>query len=128
MGHTINSGQAYDHYSKLIKTRGQYLIYHTFSSTQKEVANVNIIDKIDKKIDDGKPLTGRLTTYSTNDFSNFNASSYARCITLGPKNKDSIEMAMYNTTSNSGECSFIYLIDDVYDFIQEPILDKSTLS
>ena len=49
MGHTINSGRAYDHYSKLIKTRGQYLIYHTFSSTQKEVANVNIIDKIDKK-------------------------------------------------------------------------------
>lgn len=127
MGHIINSGQAYDNYGKLVKSKGQYLIYHTFSSSQKEVANVNIVDKIDKKIDDGKPLTGRLTTYSTSDFSNFNASSYARCITLDPKNKDAIEKATYNTTGNSGECSFIYLLDDMYDFIKEPILDASNM-
>ena len=121
MGHTINSGKTYDHFNKLAKTRCQYLIYHAFSSTQKEVTNVNIVDKVDKKIDDGKPLTGRFTTYSTSDFSNFKNSNYSRCITLEPNNKDAIIKATYNTTSRSGECSFMYLLDDVYDFIHTPV-------
>ena len=122
-GHTINSGQAYDQYGKLIKPRGQYLIYHTFSSMQKEVLNVNIVDKIDKKIDDGRPLTGRFSTYSTSDFSDFEKSSYAKCITMDPKNKDAMVNATYNTTSNSGECSFMYLLDDVYSFVDAGIAE-----
>ena len=112
-GHTINSDASFDHYNKLAKSNNQYLLYLKKSETPRGAIPSKIAHKIDKKFDDGKPMTGRLTTFSTSTFSdNFESSEYAGCITAEPNNKDNLDDISYNISKNSGYCNIAYQLQN----------------
>ena len=116
MGHTTSSDKAYDHYDKLMSEDNQYLVYHRFGE-KRGALSVQNVKALDKKIDDGKPMTGRLTTYSTENFANnFKNSEYAKCITAKPASYDVLKTIEYNTESKkggNGYCNFTYQLKNV---------------
>ncbi len=121
LGHTINSGKSYDHYEKLLNKQKQYLVYHKFTTEQKGAISTNIAFKLDKKFDDGKPLTGKITTYATSDFSSFANSEYAQCIDGDPINYVSTKNINYvkSNGSKSGYCNILYQLKDLSDSIND---------
>ena len=125
-GHTINSDASFDHYNKLVKSNNQYLLYLKKSSNPRGAISSKIAHKIDKKFDDGKPMTGRLTTFSTSTFSDdFESSEYAGCITAQPNNKENLDDISYNISKNSGYCNIAYQLQNFSSAVMEN--DKTTL-
>ena len=126
-GHVVNSGTSFDHYSKLSKSNHQYLIYLKKSNFPRGAISSKIVHKIDRKIDDGKPMTGRLTTFSTSTFSeDFENSEYAGCITAEPNDADKLEEIEYNKDKNkAGYCNIAYQLQDFSSAVIEN--DKTTL-
>ena len=120
-GHTINSDTSFDHYDKLAKSNDQYLLYLKKSSNPRGAISAKIAHKIDRKFDDGKPMTGRLTTFSTSSFTDdFENSEYAGCITTQPNNKDHLDDISYNIgKSNSGYCNIAYRLQNFLSAVVE---------
>ena len=87
MGHTTHSGNWQDHYNKLQRPEDQYLIYHRNSSIPKGALSNVLVKNVDAKIDDGKPLTGRLTVYATTN-GDFKNNEYSKCITEEPTDEE----------------------------------------
>ena len=120
MGHTTSSDKAFDHYDKLMEGDNQYLVYHRFGNKRGAVSVQNI-KALDIKIDDGKPMTGRLTTYSTDNFSgNFAKSEYSKCITAEPSSYEALKSIDYNVdtkTGGGGYCNFTYQLKNVAEMV-----------
>ena len=120
MGHTTSSDKAYDHYDKLMEGDNQYLVYHRFGDKRGAVSVQNI-KALDIKIDDGKPMTGRLTTYATDNFSgNFAKSEYSKCITAEPSSYEALKSIDYNVdtkTGGGGYCNFTYQLKNVAESV-----------
>ena len=119
MGHTTSSDKAFDHYDKLMEGDNQYLVYHRFGD-KRGALSVQNVKALDIKIDDGKPMTGRLTTYSTDNFSgNFAKSEYSKCITAEPSSYDVLKSIDYNidTKTGGGYCNFTYQLKNVAEMV-----------
>ena len=125
-GHTINSDASFDHYNKLAKSNNQYLIYLKKSETPRGAISAKVAHKIDRKFDDGKPMTGRLTTFSTSTFSDdFENSEYAGCITAQPNDKENLDDISYNISKTDGYCNIAYQLQNFSSTVIEN--DKTTL-
>ena len=125
-GHTINSGTSLEHHGKLSKSNNQYLIYLKKSNFQRGAISSKVAHKIDRKIDDGKPMTGRLTTFSTSTFDeNFESSEYAGCITAEPNNKDTLTDIEYNKGKSAGYCNIAFQLQNFSSTVIEN--EKTTL-
>ena len=119
MGHTTSSGNSYDHYDKLMNGDNQYLVYHRFGDKRGALAVQNV-KALDKKIDDGRPMSGRLTTYSTDNFSgDFKNSEYSKCITAEPSSYEALKNIDYNTDAKTGGgyCNFTYQLENVAEMV-----------
>ena len=62
---TTSSGEQYDHRRKLESKNNQYLPYISKSESATGAIPASVAYKADIKFDDGKPMTGRFTTFST---------------------------------------------------------------
>ena len=108
LGHTTHSGNWQDHYNKLQRPEDQYLIYHRNSSIPKGALSNVLVKNVDAKIDDGKPLTGRLTVYATTN-GDFKNNEYSKCITEEPTDENRIGSILYNNDKR-GRCNISYLL------------------
>ena len=125
-GHTINSGTSLEHHGKLSKSNNQYLIYLKKSNFPRGAISSKVAHKIDRKIDDGKPMTGRLTTFSTSTFDeNFESSEYAGCITAEPNDKDTLTDIEYNKGKSAGYCNIAFQLQNFSSTVIEN--EKTTL-
>ena len=117
-GHTINSGTAYEHKHKLEARQNQYLLYIKKSAQPTGSVSASVAHKADVKIDDGKPFTGKFTTFSSSVFdTDFDNNEYAKCVSTQPLNEDSLESAEYNISKNNGYCNIAYQLDNVKQYV-----------
>ena len=118
-GHTINSGLSYDHRRKLESKSNQYLLYVRGSESATGAIPASVAYKADIKFDDGKPMTGRFTTFSTSTFTDdFKNSEYAKCVTEQPIDENSLTNAEYNIKVN-GNCNISYQLDNLIEYIDD---------
>ena len=116
--HIINSGTGYEHIHKLETKQNQYLLYIKNSTSPTGAVHATIAHKADVKIDDGKPFTGRFTTFSTSTFiDNFKNSEYAKCVTKQPIDENSLVSAEYNISKTNGYCNIAYQLDNVMQYV-----------
>ncbi len=118
-GHNRNSLNQYDQQEKLLHNNNQYLIYQRLDETPKGSVPVNVASKLDIKIDDGRPLTGKLTTFATTDYStDFQNSNYAKCIDAMPQEYSEITSINYQQNKKQmGYCDIIYEMTNVSNMV-----------
>ena len=116
--HMINSGTGYEHIHKLETKQNQYLLYIKNSTSPTGAVHATIAHKADVKIDDGKPFTGRFTTFSTSTFiDNFENSEYAKCGTKQPMDENNLINTEYNISKTNGYCNIAYQLNNVMQYV-----------